>query len=760
MNRRPAWTAALATLLLGLVAVLLNVVAGQRAWRVDLTADARYTLAPETRALLAELRAPLEIRAFLPSTAPAPWSDAARALADLLQSVQAEVGEGVLIRVRDPSEALDPEARAALDEEARGYGLRPAEVPSLAGGQRQSATTWFGLALLYEDEQAVVPPTARVADLEFELARALREVLRPETRRPLVLLSQGHGEPDLLQSPLAPRLRASGDLENFKLDGDLLPGRADALVILGPTRPFDERDRYVIDQFLMSGRAVVAFLDYRQRSTVFPDVLVPVDTGLEPLLAGLGVQVETGWSLLDRTRSGSGAAAPGRGRPGDHREPPGVDRDDGPGRDHPATRGLRSLVAPLAAPSRWPARGPGHQVVVLAEAEATAVRRQGLQRFDPMPLRTPPADATQEQGVGSRAFAVAVVGSFPSGFEAPPPREAGGPPDPPIITAGQGEARLLVVTSGRRLLAAGADSQLLLQNAVDWAVTATDLAGLRARQAQDPPLRPVSAEEDLDPGRQRAGAAAPALSLGRAPPTAAPEVPMSRRIRVLGAAALVLAALALLGRPPPAADALGAPAGPGRGAGHRAVPHRGRPGAPGAGGAGLAGGRGAGGSLRGGRPRRGLREPDRDGQGRAGGRRGPGSLWPDGRRPHRHAGGRGLAADVPRGQGGGRQRTFRPPGAGRPRARARANLRRALDRPASAWRDRRVFPGRTGADVAALRLTRGGREDWAADRAGPDAPGGWRTGRRPRTTPSAPWPTRWPLCWPASPCRRRTSPRS
>ncbi|MEZ4469324.1 MAG: GldG family protein [bacterium] len=495
MNRRPAWTAALATLLLGLVAVLLNVVAGQRAWRVDLTADARYTLAPETRALLAELRAPLEIRAFLPSTAPAPWSDAARALADLLQSVQAEVGEGVLIRVRDPSEALDPEARAALDEEARGYGLRPAEVPSLAGGQRQSATTWFGLALLYEDEQAVVPPTARVADLEFELARALREVLRPETRRPLVLLSQGHGEPDLLQSPLAPRLRASGDLENFKLDGDLLPGRADALVILGPTRPFDERDRYVIDQFLMSGRAVVAFLDYRQRSTVFPDVLVPVDTGLEPLLAGLGVQVETGWSLLDRTRSGVAPLHQGADGQVTTASHPAWIETTALAADHPATRGLRSLVAPLAAPIEVAgARAQGHQVVVLAEAEATAVRRQGLQRFDPMPLRTPPADATQEQGVGSRAFAVAVVGSFPSGFEAPPPREAGGPPDPPIITAGQGEARLLVVTSGRRLLAAGADSQLLLQNAVDWAVTATDLAGLRARQAQDPPLRPVSAE--------------------------------------------------------------------------------------------------------------------------------------------------------------------------------------------------------------------------------------------------------------------------
>ena len=97
--------------------------------------------------------------------------------------------------------------------------------------------------------------------------------------------------------------------------------------------------------------------------------------------------------------------------------------------------------------------------------------------------------------MGPRAFAVALVGTFPSAFAGAevPARAEPGPPDPPTIPAGRGEARFLVVTSGRRLLAAGADSQLLLQNAVDWAVTATDLAGLRARRAQDPPLRPVSA---------------------------------------------------------------------------------------------------------------------------------------------------------------------------------------------------------------------------------------------------------------------------
>lgn len=63
------------------------------------------------------------------------------------------------------------------------------------------------------------------------------------------------------------------------------------------------------------------------------------------------------------------------------------------------------------------------------------------------------------------------------------------------------------------------------------------------------------------------------------------------------------------------------------------------------------------------------------------------------------------------------RRTFIRPADGDTVYRARANLRRALDRPAAAWRDRRVFPDVAGADLARLALTRGPREDWAAARA-------------------------------------------
>jgi len=54
--------------------------------------------------------------------------------------------------------------------------------------------------------------------------------------------------------------------------------------------------------------------------------------------------------------------------------------------------------------------------------------------------------------------------------------------------------------------------------------------------------------------------------------------------------------------------------------------------------------------------------------------------------------------------------------------RARANLRRAFDRPADRWREHRLFAGRGPAQVAHLEMRRGDRVDWSAARPSTEAP--------------------------------------
>lgn len=492
MQRRLALQSLAAAILLGLAAWLANGVAARWPARLDLTADQRFTLSPLTRATLAGLDAPVELHAFLPTHAQPPYSVVVRAMRDQLEDYRVAAEGRVRVHYYDPTDLdLDPAARAALAERARGYGVQQVDLQVVQGDRQLRERVYFGVAVLYRDRQVTVPPVERPEDLEYALTRALREILRGPARRPLVVFSQGHGEPDVLQSPLARVLDGVAELRNVRLDESLVPPEADALVILGPMRPFRERARYAVDRFLLQGKSVVALLDYLQQSEVFPDVLVPVTSALEPQLAHYGLDVQLTDTVLDRTRS---APAPvGRDAQGRviavHHPLFVATRALAP--DHTVTSRLSELVFPLAHPIEIIAAAD-REATVLVRGEPTARRRAQVRSLDPAPLGEP--DPSLEK-VGETILAVALTGPLPAYYaDRPiPPPPAGAPPDPPPIVAPQGPARLLLATSGRRLLAAHEAALPFLQNAIDWAVADTDLAELRGRRRPDPPLAPVEA---------------------------------------------------------------------------------------------------------------------------------------------------------------------------------------------------------------------------------------------------------------------------
>jgi ABC-2 type transport system permease protein len=482
--------------LIGLAMVLSNLVAERWHSRFDLTADARHTLRPATLRLLEALDRPLEIRAYLPTHVQPPYSIVVQQMADILEEYQ-NVGEPhVKLTVVDPTDdALGADAQKRLRAEALGYGIKEADLQVTRADRQVRERVLFGVALLFDDRQAVVPPVQKPEMLEYALTRALRDVTTEQLRTPVIAWAEGHGEPKVLESPVAQVLASSGTQRAVRLDGPLVPAEVDVLVLLGPRRAYGPRARYVIDQFLMRGGSVVALLDYHQQSTAFADILVDTVSGLEPVLAAQGIRIQPKQAVVDSVEN---AMTP-VGRDDDGRiitaHHPAHPRTRSLHAGHPITQGLSSLVVPFAPPID--ARGAherGHEVVVLAQGGATATVAQEARSPDPQRYQALPPSAEPP------VLAVAVRGTFTSTFvgHSIPSRAAAAPgappsaPDRPWISAGEGEARLLLITSGARLLGADANGLLFLQNALDWASTATELISLRARAAEDPPLAPTT----------------------------------------------------------------------------------------------------------------------------------------------------------------------------------------------------------------------------------------------------------------------------
>ena len=94
--------------------------------------------------------------------------------------------------------------------------------------------------------------------------------------------------------------------KNIKLKDQNIPENINSLVIARPTEKFSDYELYQIDQFLMQGKSLALVLD--RFNEVMPGgqqgmspgqapIFVPLDTGLEKLLAHYGIRIQQSFVL-------------------------------------------------------------------------------------------------------------------------------------------------------------------------------------------------------------------------------------------------------------------------------------------------------------------------------------------------------------------------------------------------------------------------------------------------------------------------------
>jgi len=114
-----------------------------------------------------------------------------------------------------------------------------------------------------------------VNNLEYELANGLRKITRKD--KPAVAILTGHREiPGINLADFIFGLRENYDVEPVRIDSQvnafsdkaeamtLRTNRYAALVVAGPDSIISDKDRFVIDQFIMNGGKVLWVLDALQ----------------------------------------------------------------------------------------------------------------------------------------------------------------------------------------------------------------------------------------------------------------------------------------------------------------------------------------------------------------------------------------------------------------------------------------------------------------------------------------------------------------
>src|SRR5438105_3342234 len=293
-----------------IILVLLNLVLGAARGRIDLTQGKLYTLSEGTRAVLGRLESPVKIRLyFSQSEVPLPIKAYGRRVEDLLAEFR-QAGRGkVTVEKLDPQPDSDAEDSATLE------GVEAQVTPS---GDK----FYLGASISYADQKLALPALTpdREPLLEYDLVRAIARAA--VTSKPVIGVMSAlpvFGMPPSPMTggqPMEPQvfvgeLRRDYTVKRVGLDPEKIDDDIKVLLVIHP-RGIGERAQYALDQFILRGGKLIAFLD----PNAYFDQLGQMGgmggggtpSSLDRLLKAWGLGFDSGKVVLDmRYLTGAGA---------------------------------------------------------------------------------------------------------------------------------------------------------------------------------------------------------------------------------------------------------------------------------------------------------------------------------------------------------------------------------------------------------------------------------------------------------------------
>jgi ABC-type uncharacterized transport system involved in gliding motility auxiliary subunit len=284
-----------------IIVVAINLIASALNTRVDLTENKVYTLSPGTKAILAKIDAPVEVRFYYSqsqSRMPAQFKTYAKRVEDLLAEFRQHSRGNLELKKLDPQPDSEAEDLANLD------GV---EGQMIETGEK----VYLGVAISLDPQKVALPflPPNRERLLEYDLARALSQVL--STNKPVVgVMSplQVFG----MQMPPQMRMQMGGqnqdpwvfiselkrdfEVRQVQMDAEKIDDDIKVLLVIHP-KEIKDTAQYAIDQFIMRGGKLIACLDPMSLSDVNrQNPMMPMPGGasnLEKLLKAWGITFET-----------------------------------------------------------------------------------------------------------------------------------------------------------------------------------------------------------------------------------------------------------------------------------------------------------------------------------------------------------------------------------------------------------------------------------------------------------------------------------
>lgn len=250
-----------------IIILLANYIVSFVHFRLDLTAEKRYTLTDQTKELLKNLDDIVYFKVYLDGDLPAGFNRLKNSTKELLDEFRVYGEDNVHYEFINPSEIKDKKSRDELYKQLYEKGLNPTNLQEKDEEGKTSQKIIFpGAIVTFQSKEMAVnllknnislSPEVNlnnsIQDLEYEFVRLINRMSSKKTQR--IAFIEGHGElSDIQVADITNALFEFYGVKRVKIDEKLdALNDFDVIIIAQPDTTFSEKDKFIIDQFIMHG---------------------------------------------------------------------------------------------------------------------------------------------------------------------------------------------------------------------------------------------------------------------------------------------------------------------------------------------------------------------------------------------------------------------------------------------------------------------------------------------------------------------------
>lgn len=306
-----------------IIIIVINIIGAFVYTRFDLTSEKRYTLSKTSKEILRKLDDYVYFRVYLEGDFPAGFKKLRKETKELLDEFRA-YSKFIDYEFINPSESNDPSERNKTYKLLYQSGLNPTELAMQTKEGSQQIVIWPCVLISYKEKELPLDLldtqfgksseealNNSAQNLEYKFISAIKDLARQ--KKPTIAFIEGHGEltkdevydiTNTLSKKYSVKRIAIDEqinaLNHRSMSSDssiLINSNYDAIIIAKPKKPFSEKDKFIIDQYIMHGGKVLwliepVFATMDSLQTAESTMGIALDLHLDDQLFKYGVKLD------------------------------------------------------------------------------------------------------------------------------------------------------------------------------------------------------------------------------------------------------------------------------------------------------------------------------------------------------------------------------------------------------------------------------------------------------------------------------------